>query len=304
MHGIVRIAEHPYSLNLSMFMKKIFILLITSLLIISCTSKEIILKKNRIHRYSDIEIITETYLDIWEMVLIPEGYFIMGSDYSFPDESPAHEVFLPAYYIDKFEVTCYQYQLFCNSTGHPAPRDWPGGICPEYKLYQPVRWVSYEDAQAYAQWMGKQLPSEQQWEKAARGVDLRTFPWGNDWNDQYCRSAEQRFDIPQLIGWYGAFGASPWGVYDMAGNIAEWTSTWYNSYPGSSAQSEYFGSIVKVIRGGSYMNTKDLASVTYRGIHYPSIPSPHLGFRCVYLPVGMDSLPIKIHLEPGGIIEW
>jgi len=285
-------------------LKKIFYIIIFSFILYSCQSSEIIVKRDRSYRFPELELITENYLDLWEMVLVPEGNFTMGSNSSFPDESPEHQVYLKDFYIDKYEVTNFQYAIFCQQTGHPVPQNWSGGICPQSKYYEPVIWISYQDALDYANWIGKQLPSEEQWEKAARGIDSRNFPWGNDWIESACRTMEEEYDIPQLIGWYGNRGQSPYGVIDIAGNVWEWTSTWYNRYPGSSAESGYFGSIVKVIRGGSYKNTKELASVSYRGIHYPNIPTSHIGFRCVYVPDDMDILPSTIHFESNGIIEW
>lgn len=278
---------------------KIFIYIILTIFIISCKTTEKIIHINKKFN-NDIDIITVENINIWEMVLIPAGNFTFGSNNAFDDECPSSQIYLEDYYIDKYEVTCLQYSQFCSETGHPIPDYWMNNICHPSKYYEPVRYISYQDAVDYTIWIGKTLPTEKQWEKAAKGVDNRIFSWGNEWEENYCRSLEERYSIPQKIGWY--FSVSPYGIKDMTGNVYEWTSSWYRPYQNSNAKSEYFGSIVKVIRGGSFVNSKEILTTTYRGIAYPNIPSSHIGFRCVYIPNNTDSFPETIIFKPENII--
>ena len=125
------------------------------------------------------------------MVYIPAGSFAMGNDGDFPDdEKPRHTVYLDAYYIDKYEVTNKQYKKFVRSTGHRAPAHWVNGSYALGEEKHPVVGVSWEDAQAYARWAGKRLPTEAEWEKAARGNDDRIWPWGDQWNWRGANSQE------------------------------------------------------------------------------------------------------------------
>ncbi|MBN2364073.1 SUMF1/EgtB/PvdO family nonheme iron enzyme [candidate division WOR-3 bacterium] len=282
----------------------LFLMLSATVILSSCRTTEVTIKYNKIHRFDPPIIMTEQYMNVWEMVLVRKGSFIMGSTEGIEDETPEQEIFLDDFYIDKYEVTCYQYMLFCEATGHQKPSNWPNGILPQSKYFEPVRYVSYEDAAAYANWLAKTIPTESQWEKAARGEDGRIYPWGNEWTDQGARTIEDRFSVPQNIGWLGELSMSPYGALDMAGNVFEWTSTWYNKYPGSSAQSEYFGNIVKVIRGGSFENSIELATTTYRGIAYPAISYSNIGFRCVFTPQNRGDLPPTILILPDGTVEW
>ncbi|MBN1151446.1 SUMF1/EgtB/PvdO family nonheme iron enzyme [candidate division WOR-3 bacterium] len=262
------------------------------------------MKYDKTFKSSQPRIMTEKNMNLWEMVLIPAGNFKMGSTNGLEDEIPQHNAFTDNFYIDKYEVTCYQYMVFCELTGHPKPENWPGGYLALSKYFEPVRFISYQDAEDYAEWLGKTIPTETQWEKAARGVDGRVYPWGDDWFDDAARTIEDKFSLPQFVGWHGDYSASPYGVLDMAGNVFEWTSTWYNAYPNSSAESEYFGSIVKVIRGGSFENSKELASTTYRGIAYPNIVYSNIGFRCAFIPPNREELPPTIIILPDGTVQW
>ena len=125
------------------------------------------------------------------MVYIPAGEFIMGNNGGFPeDEKPQHTVYLDAYYIDKHEVTNKQYKKFVRSTGHRLPFHWIDGNYPPEQGDYPVVGVSFQDAQAYAKWAGKRLPTEAEWEKAARGTDGRIWPWGDEWHFRCANSQE------------------------------------------------------------------------------------------------------------------
>ncbi len=222
------------------------------------------------------------------MVYVPEGEFIMGSNpddekrgiYVGLDELPQRKVFLKGYYIDKYEVTTDLYKKFVDTTGNKTPFDWKDGNYPEGEGYLPVAHIDWYDADAYCKWAGKRLPTEAEWEKAARGTDGRIYPWGDvydmkktntkDWN-------RERVPVGSLPE-----GASPYGVMDMAGNIWEWTADWYKPYQGSTLQRDIFGETHKVIRGGGWNSYGELARTNER---YPLPPDkPYqcfAGARCV-----------------------
>jgi iron(II)-dependent oxidoreductase len=229
------------------------------------------------------------------MIHIPDGDFIMGSseediqwaaktffseslDY-YLEETPAHRVQLDAFEIDRHEVTVAEYRNFMQATGRPAPKylDNP-------KLNQstqPVVGVTWQDAADYCEWAGKRLPSEAEWEKAARGTDRRYYPWGND-PDPTRTNVRGLKDGYRYTAPVGAFpnNASPYGVMDMAGNVWEWTADWFQPYPGNTTPSELYGTAFKVMRGGSWFSNMDLARTAVRGKLPPDQRQNYIGFRC------------------------
>ncbi|HIQ22562.1 MAG TPA: hypothetical protein EYH34_15160, partial [Planctomycetes bacterium] len=179
-----------------------------------------------------------------QMVFIPAGEFLMGTgaeeadrlaqEYDvhpslFATEVPQRKVYVKAFWIDRYPVTNAQYQKFVDETGHRPPPAWHGATCPEGLEDHPVVTVNWHDAAAYARWAGKRLPTEEEWEKAARGTDGRVYPWGNQWVEGACLPDDG--SSPQLglrttpVGLFSA-GASPYGVMDLVGNVAEWTSSY------------------------------------------------------------------------------
>ena len=149
----------------------------------------------------------------------------------------------------------------------------------------PVADVSWHDANAYCRWLGKELPSEAQWEKAARGSDGQIFPWGNNWDSKLANTGDDEAwnNGTAPVGSYPK-GVSPYGVYDMAGNVWEWVDDWYAAYPGSTYASEYFGRKAKVIRGGGGGVGHYAISYFYRGstrqFSEPTLETEDVGFRC------------------------
>jgi formylglycine-generating enzyme required for sulfatase activity len=204
-----------------------------------------------------------------EMILIPSGKFIMGSD-TWPN-APKHTVTLSSYWIYKNLVTVGQYKAFCKATKHPMPVA-PKKYVPKDSF--PVTNVSYDDALAYGEWAGGTLPTEAQWEKAARGADGRDFPWGPDFDGDLCAgSAEAKRTSPAPVGSFPA-GASPYGVLDMAGNVWQWCLDWYqpDGYTTSSPKNPIGPSIggARVVRGGSWLSDNVLSFRTaYRGNQTP-----------------------------------
>lgn len=225
------------------------------------------------------------------MVLVPEGKFIMGSkevnERVQSDEQPNHQVYLDAYYIDQYEVTTSRYAKFLQETKRTAPKRWSSNVL---KLHgsKPVVGVTWRDAAAYCSWSGKRLPSEAEWEKAARGIDQQIFPWGNNELNQefanfgHCCDFESYGSLTDV----GSFekGKSPYGVYDMAGNVWEWTADWYDSHyyeksPELSPKGPPNGKF-RVLRGGSWNTSPKTIRSTYRTSFKPTTWSGGIGFRC------------------------
>ena len=200
------------------------------------------------------------------MVYVPAGEFIMGSEIGDSDESPQRNVFVKAFYIDRFEVSNEEYAKF--KTDHKySPK----------KADDPVINVNWHEANEYAKWVGKRLPTEAEWEKAARGTDGRKYPWGNihDW------SFGEPDGFVKEPAWRA--GKSPYGVYFMVGGAREWTADWYQPYPGNTTPGIAYGKKYKVIRGGVDFNDNSMQRCAHR---YYIDPKTHvsgypMGFRCV-----------------------
>lgn len=219
-----------------------------------------------------------------DMIFIPAGEFLIGSDNK--------KVYVDSYYIDKYEVTNEQYAKFLNEWGKTTDENGNEMIRLEgsfrfektkifkqgnkfdvqsgYEKY-PVQYVSWYGANQYAKWIGKGLPTEAEWQKAARGTDGRKFPWGNKF-DRKKGNFDERYDGPTPVGKFPA-GASPYGVMDMAGNVAEWCSDWFDDKE-----------VFKVRCGGGSWNWlyAECYYVYIRDNDLPSSRYDHVGFRCAY----------------------
>ena len=231
-----------------------------------------------------------------EFICIPAGEFWMGSDPqkdkdTYSDELPWHCISLPEYWIGRSPVTNAQYAVFVQAVGGEAPSSWQNHQPPTEKLNHPVVNVSWYDAVAYSDWLSKLteqkigLPTEAEWEKAARGPDGRIYPWGNEEPDiNYCNfSAINKDTTP--VGQYSPLGDSLYGCVDMAGNVWEWCADWYSeNYYARSPQSSPpgpTGGQFRVLRGGSWGYDARHARVAYRGTWNPDNRSYYRGFRCV-----------------------
>ena len=245
----------------------------------------------------------ELWSDLETLVTIPASEFRMGSDRIRTGEQnrPQFPVTLPEYRIDKYPTTNIQYARFVAEAGYRAPLDWREGRIPTEKELHPVTMISWYDAYNYCSWAGKRLPSEAEWEKAARGVDARRWPWG------------EHMDVERLNTYYSVgsttpvtqfpSGASPYGVMDMAGNVFEWLDTDFEPYVGSDAPSELFKGKMgvastpadramkvvdlvgvdakyKVLRGGSWKSDPFSATTYHRNYSWPHYASDFFGFRC------------------------
>ena len=226
-----------------------------------------------------------------EMIYIPAGDFDMGNSgvgddatYGYADEFPQHSVALSGYYIGKYEVTRGEYRAFMTATGYTEPyywadvQDWYDG-CGEcsYVFTQtdshPVVGVTWYDAEAFCTWAGGHLPTEAQWERAARwtGSHPNVYPWGDAWDPEKCNNwydsnlAGGGYEKYQTapVGSYSSY-PSPSGCQDMAGNVWEWCQDWYKSYPGSSYVFDYTGTY-RVLRGGGW-------NYDFHGLHMVDYP--------------------------------
>lgn len=279
-----------------------------------------------------------------EMVLIPAGSFVMGSKKTdtqglqqefgfvhplFVDEHPPHNVDLPAFYIDKYEVNNRQYKRFIEETGTPEPSPWvqngynvrPGklesfdlptlqrvardyfkidqdpAVLSRSALLQilqniqkardkrPVTAVSWDHAYTFCRWIGKRLPTEAEWERAARGAAGQEYPWGNAWDDHAANTGVEATGEEVLVpGGHYPRDRSPEGVYDLGGNVSEWVEDWYRPYPGATYRAPFYGDIHKVIRGGGAGAGHYALSWFFRsarrGHAEPGTVSTDVGFRC------------------------
>ena len=208
----------------------------------------------------------------------------MGGMSKYHDNAqPAHKVMVDAFYIDKYEVTNKQYKEFVDATGHTPPINWEGNNYPPGKGDHPVVYVSWESAVAYAKWRGKRLPTEIEWEKAARGTDGRLFPWGNKFKRRYANTDDGGPGHTTPVGKYKK-GVSPYGCFDMAGNVAEWTASNYLPYPGNNFPDEFYGKERFVVRGGSWYTNNYEALTTFRFKFTPVSDYEDVGFRCALSP--------------------
>jgi formylglycine-generating enzyme required for sulfatase activity len=223
-----------------------------------------------------------------EMVRVPAGEFLYGDK--------KKKVELPEFWIDKTPVTNAEYARFVAATGHEPPKHWKGKAPPKKIADHPVIYVPWHDAVAYAEWAGKRLPTEQEWEKAARGTDGRKYPWGDqEPTSELCNFEEEipawlrilreegleepstdvleepSTDVSEIhttpVGKYSPQGDSPYGCMDMAGNVWEWTASDYDKSN-------------KVLRGGSWSNRADLVRGAYRFRSSPVYRGGNVGFRC------------------------
>ena len=234
-----------------------------------------------------------------EWIEIPAGEFVMGSMAGNSDEKPAHRVYLETYYISKHEVTFAQYDRFCEEAGREKPddSDWGRGN-------RPVINITWQAAKDYCKWLAEKtgknilLPTEAQWEKAARGQDSRKYPWGNEsltgsranfadlssglaWKD---KQIDDGYKYTSPAGSYPQ-GASPYGVLDMGGNVWEWCNDWYDKYYYSRAAKKNPPGPVKgfyrVGRGGSWRYTAEYIRGAKRNFFYPDFGYSFMGFRLV-----------------------
>ncbi|MEK7237743.1 MAG: formylglycine-generating enzyme family protein [Nitrospirota bacterium] len=223
-----------------------------------------------------------------DMVSIPAGPFIRGTDDDGFDERPQRTLILDAFAIDRYEVTNFQYQQFVAATGHRKsgpPSRYAKNMSRMRGINQPVVYVSWEDAEVYCQWKGRRLPTEAEWEKAMRGTDGRLWPWGNGEqpNGANWARVQDGYDVAASVGAV-LTDRSPYGVMDGAGNVMEWVADWYaESYFKEVSEQNppgpEFGTF-RVLRGGGYATTGADIRITSRSKMVPDFRDETIGFRC------------------------
>ena len=231
-----------------------------------------------------------------ELVKIPKGSFLMGSkddnELTYDSEKPQHSVDIPYdFWMARFILTNELYAQHLGDKKHPVS-DW------KKKRDHPVVNVSWDDAMAYCKWFNEnfkselgdlllRLPTEAEWEKAARGAYANEWPWGNEFDPKKCNSSEGGIKSTTPVGAYSSLGGdSPYGCADVAGNVWEWTHTLFMKYPYEVNDGREAEDIRerRVLRGGSFLNDRRLARCAYRYYDYPSSRNLYLGFRVCVLP--------------------
>lgn len=231
-------------------------------------------------------------LDPVPMITIPAGAFLMGTPegQGRADEWPQRSVYLDAFEIDQVEVTNERYMQFVKATGHRTPPN-PYGTGPLRSLtgieYLPVVQTTWYDAKAYCGWAKKRLPTEAEWEKAARGTDGRLYPWGNDPPTAKRANFDREWEEEKTLHPVGSLpgGDSPYGVKDMAGNAREWVSDWYDAAyyqqaPDRNPQGPNKKGVVRSIRGGSWHSPASDLTTAARGRGGFALQTHGTGFRC------------------------
>lgn len=228
------------------------------------------------------------------MVLIPAGEFMMGRAKTtrddevgmrpliLRDDRPYHAVYLDGYWMDAKEVTHAEYKKFVEATGHTPPRHWKDGAMPAQRASQPIYNVDWHDATAYCEWSGKRLPTEAEWERAARGgLEGKDYPWG----DEGPSPQKARYNTPLGPGPVGEFKPNGLGLYDMAGGVSEWCFDWfdrtyYENSPARNPRGPDEG-LYRIVRGGAWSDSPKRLLVSFRNWVRPDQKTANLGFRCV-----------------------
>ena len=227
------------------------------------------------------------------MVLIKGGKFMMGRNDGETDERPAHEKNIKDFYLDKYEVTNREYKKFVDATGHTPPQNWTRGAYEPEKALLPVTYVTWKDAAAYAQWANKRLPFEEEWEYAARGGSKGfLYPWGSQWSNGNANANNPNAG-PLPVGTFDK-DKSPFGIFDLAGNVSEWVDAFYRpTYDDKLAALGCGNRPCRVHRGGRFVDTPDNCTTTHRRADFEDVPQvekekkiylesviPYVGFRC------------------------
>ena len=250
-----------------------------------------------------IEEETTSSVIVWpndgkEMIFIPGGMAVMGSNDGDPSYQPEHQIYVADFYIDRWPVTNAEYKAFVDATGHPVPNYNVSGcdtagynwdpetrMYPEGKADHPVVLVTWEDAQAYAAWAGKRLPTEAEWERAARGPEGFKYPWGNELVLGRCNSKEAGLGATSPVGAFSPEGDTVEGVIDMVGNVWEWTGSLFRPYPYNpdDGRESPAASGFRVLRGASWMNDMTVANCLSR-LDGDFKFYNNVGFRCAASP--------------------
>ncbi len=233
-----------------------------------------------------------------EMIFIPAGNFLMGSNEGDSSYQPEQQVYVADFYIDRWLVTNAEYKKFVDATSHPVPNyqvswcdtrqynwDPEANIYPQNKRDHPVVLVTWEDAMAYAAWAGKRLLTEAEWERAARGLNGRRYPWGNEFMPGRCNCKETGFGGTSPVGAFSTEGDTPEGVVDMVGNVWEWTNSLFRPYPyeANDGRESRQAAGFRVLRGASWVNDANVAHCLSR-LDGDFQFYNNVGFRCAVSP--------------------
>ncbi|MBI5427173.1 MAG: formylglycine-generating enzyme family protein [Nitrospinae bacterium] len=218
------------------------------------------------------------------MASVPAGEFIMGSNERWDDESPEYVERTKSFYIDLYEVTNEDYRKFVDAARREPPYHWPNGAIPKGREKHPVVYVNWFDANDYCKWAGKRLPTEEEWEKAARGEDGFVYPWGNEWVLDKSNNPYKHSTGTEPVGSYPA-GRSPYGLHDMSGNVWEWVDSYYLPHPGNTTHRAEYGKDKRLLKGGSWFDCLSygcgLSAPTFnRSFFTPEVRNNSFGFRC------------------------
>jgi formylglycine-generating enzyme required for sulfatase activity len=246
---------------------------------------------------------TSTSIIVWpndgkEMVFIPGGTFIMGSNDGNPNHQPQHHVLVADFYLDRWPITNAEYKKFVDATNHTVPnyqvswcntqgynwdpqtRTYPAG-----KADHPVVLITWADAMAYAAWSGKRLPTEAEWERAARGLSGRRYAWGDDFAADCCNCKEAGSQGTSPVGVFSPAGDTPEGVVDMVGNVWEWTNSLFYPFPydPDDGRESRLAQGFRVLRGASWVNDASVANCLSR-LDGDFQFYNNVGFRCAVSP--------------------
>jgi formylglycine-generating enzyme required for sulfatase activity len=267
-----------------------------------------------------------------EFVHIEAGEFLMGSTdadidvligmeaigewaknwkglYLFTREIPQKTVYIDAFEIGRYPVKNCEYQVFVKEEKHRAPQYWSGTEFPPQLAQHPVTEVNWDDATEYCEWLTKKkrnsnqiseaqfirLPTEAEWEKAARGSDGRFWPWGSIWDSAKCNTEESNLGTTSPVGKYSPAGDSPYGVADMAGNVVEWCADWFGEKYWATGNdtrnpfTKFYGEYRRTVRGGAFYYHQGLARSAYRNGEHQSTKYDVLGFRVALSKLIIDS---------------
>jgi len=216
-----------------------------------------------------------------QMVYVPDGVFFIGDDKGRPEERPRMRVFLEAYYIDRFEISNELFARFIKETGY---RPEKGSSTRRKEKRLPARHLTWKDVDSYCRWAGKRMPTEYEWEKAARGIDDRKWPWGND---RKKAGGDTASGTPEMLEVYDdPAGQSPYGCMHMADNVWEWIDDWFIGYVLNPEPDPRYGETYRVLRGGIDYDGEEVkySPVTRRHYLKPDEATPFTGGRCARDP--------------------